>query len=261
MNHSNMYKRRCERRAVTLIEGVIASVIVGVMLVASLEALQTVAVNEQIATSEPRAQELAKQLLGEILDGSYAEPDADAGQTLESDVDGDGDLADANESKSLLLLADAEVFGAEATETGGTRNYFDDIDDYNNLVETSLMDKDGTSIPNTTGWTRQVSVTYADPTTLAPAGTSVDTGVKLIRVTVTDPDGRQTTLSALHSRFDLPDRQPGTDTTYIRAIGLTLQIGADPSAAVTGATTLLNQPEEVTPIGVKTLPGFAVSEI
>jgi len=78
------------------------------------------------------------------------------------------------------------TFGPEPGETTSppSRVNFNDADDYNNWSESPPQNKDGTVIPNFTGWTRNVSVCWVSPGDLTTPVATADTNVKRITVTV-----------------------------------------------------------------------------
>jgi len=87
--------------------------------------------------------------------------------------------------------------GSDSGEWG--RLDFDDIDDYDNLVESPPNDLDGNPLngqggrANLARYQREVTVTYADPITLA--ATATVTGLKRIEVGVANVDtGQRSTL-------------------------------------------------------------------
>jgi type II secretory pathway pseudopilin PulG len=87
--------------------------------------------------------------------------------------------------------------GPDSGEWG--RLVFDDIDDYDDLVESPPNDLDGNPLngqggrANLARYERDVTVTYADPTTLA--ATATVTGLKRIEVGVSNVDtGQRSTL-------------------------------------------------------------------
>lgn len=92
--------------------------------------------------------------------------------------------------------------GALGTEMGefGRLDY-DDLDDYHGLVEAPPRDLDGNPLDGLGGranfarYQRDVTVTYADPTTLAPTGVTTD--FKRIEVGVSNLDTGQRTFLVL----------------------------------------------------------------
>lgn len=200
--------RKAEKRrsALTLIETTIAILVVGVMLVAALNAFGSLAKGRQVADNGALASQLANQLLSEILPCSYQDPGS------------------------------SPVFGPEAGETRAT---FDDVDDYNGYSENSATLKDGTAIAGGTGWKRAVTVQYVDPSTLA-ACPGQDKGLKLITVIVTDPRGVKITATALRSSSGPYDVPPSQTMTAVQWVGVELQIGSDSGARMTSGANVLN---------------------
>lgn len=144
-----------------------STVIVGVMMVA---AMQTVAASRvvQFKTAE-RAQgaSLAGELMTEIMERAYED-------------------------------AVSPVFGPEAGESTGTRDAFDDVDDYHGWEEKPLCDRSGGSLPGMGDWGSAVSVVR-----VAPADTTVaslvETGAKRITVTIKHRDVPVFTLHAVRT--------------------------------------------------------------
>lgn len=186
-------------------------VIVGVMVVAALTTLGGSSQSQRVRASRLLGPALAQQLMSEILQTRYQEPD------------------------------EAPVLGRESGESAGSRAAYDDVDDYDGWAESPLKTKDGSAVANTSGWTREVTVAYANPQN--PKNTKPnETGLKRIVVTVTDPQGRVVTLTALRSESSVFDQQPVQDTTYVGWVGVELQIGDASSARVAGGACLINAP-------------------
>lgn len=133
-------------------ESLIAVLLVGLLMVAALNSVGATKRRELHSLDQIRGQQLAAALLNEILLQAYAEP------------------------------VTAAVFGPESGEAGN-RSLFDDVDDYHNWSASPPTDRSGQAIAGFTGWTQNVSVQWANPTTLA-ATTAGNTGLKKIAVTV-----------------------------------------------------------------------------
>ena len=142
------------RHAFSMAEVVVSIVIVGGMAVAALNAVGASQVGMRKMSDRVLGDVLARQLISEILQLSYKEPD------------------------------DAPGFGRESSESGSSRAKFDDVDDYDNWTASSPEKKDGTAIMNQGGWQRSVAVEYVDPDNLTTVVVA-DQGVKRITVTVT----------------------------------------------------------------------------
>ncbi len=195
----------------TLIEAVISMVIVAVMLAAALSTLGSAAKNRQLQAQLQIGPALAHDLMAQILQAPYEEPD------------------------------DTPVLGIEGAEDDASRADFDDVDDYRGWSASPPETTDGGFVPNADGWTRSVAVDHvsvSNPTTVS----ATDTGLKRITVTVTDPQGKTTTLTALRSRYGAYDQVPAVDTTIISAVDIQLQVSDDTSTLLTSGTSLLNWP-------------------
>ena len=103
-----------KRAGFSLIEVVICTLLVGLILVASMKSFGAVLRHRQFSTDRDRAILLAEDLTAEILENGYSDPD------------------------------EPPVFGPEGTEAGGTRSAFDDVDDFNNWDATPPQQRDGT---------------------------------------------------------------------------------------------------------------------
>lgn len=161
--------RRSSRLAgFTMVECAVAMLLTSVLMVISLGALAASKRREAATVDQLRAEQIACDLMNEILNQAYQEP----GGTV--------------------------LFGPETGETGGTRAAFDDVDDYAGWTSTPPNDRSGTAIPGFTGWTRRVTVEWADPTTLA-VSPGKNTGLKRITVTVLRQSKTMATVVAYRS--------------------------------------------------------------
>jgi prepilin-type N-terminal cleavage/methylation domain-containing protein len=161
--------RRASRRGFTLVETAISSLLVGILLAASMQTVGTVFRQRSLAADKMTARLLADQMLAEVLEMSYQEPHG------------------------------AAQFGPESGEAG-SRALFDDADDFHGYSESPPKYRDGTSMTQWTGWTRSVAVEEVatnDPVMTATltaggitvglgvrSGGPVSTGVRKITVTV-----------------------------------------------------------------------------
>ena len=149
------------RRGWSMIETTAATAIVSILLVGSL---QTVAQSLQFRLAQEEglvADCLSEALFIELSGLSFIDP---------------------TEATSQL--------GREPSETSSTvRSGWDDVDDYHGLNETTILDRNGTTIPNTTGWKRGVNVEIINPTTLA-VDTNIATPLRRIRILMTSPSGK-----------------------------------------------------------------------
>ncbi len=157
------------RRAFSLAEVVVATFIVGVMLVAALRTVGSAARGRVAMANHERGVLLAQQLMSEILQADYVEPD------------------------------ESPVFGPEAGETGGTRGAFDDVDDYHGWTASPPQAKDGTALPGRADWERSVTVERVNEDLLTQV-VDVDKGVKRITVTVSRGGQAYATLVTVRSK-------------------------------------------------------------
>lgn len=141
------------RRGLTLIECLMSMLLLSVVMVGAISAVAATRKMQTVVSDRALGQQLGMGLLQEILDRAYEEPD------------------------ELIL------FGPEGAEISGGRPLYDDVDDYNGLVDSPPADRNGNPLPGFSEWSRQVTVEWADPQTLAPTTTSY-TQLKLITVTV-----------------------------------------------------------------------------
>lgn len=181
------------RPALSLIEVIVSMILVGLLLVAAMRSVGGVFRTWSISQNLHGGTGLAQQLMTEILQQGYSDPDGSAS------------------------------WGPEAPESSAVRSAWDDIDDYDGWSSVP-QSKDGTSLPGYEGWTRAVSVAYAglaDPTQLSLS----DEGLKRITVTVTDPGGRQSVLIAYRSRWGMLEQPPEGDCTIPSYVANEMQIG------------------------------------
>ena len=145
-----------QRRAFSLVEVAISTLIVGTLMIAALQSLGASKRREADTTNRLLGQQLASDLMNEILLQDYQEPDS----------------------------AVNPEFGPEPGEAIGNRANFDDVDDFVGWTATPPTSSSGNAIDGFTGWTHSVNVVWADPVTLQQTG-STHTGLKQITVTVT----------------------------------------------------------------------------
>jgi prepilin-type N-terminal cleavage/methylation domain-containing protein len=141
------------RRAFSFLEVVISVLIVGVLMLAALNTVGGIVRRQADTADRVRAEQLARDLMQEILKQAYQETSGTPG------------------------------FGPESGESTGNRSLFDDVDDYAGWSETPPADRSGAAFSGFSGWSRAVSVQWADPVSLAPTS-ATNTGLKLITVTV-----------------------------------------------------------------------------
>ncbi len=156
------------RRGFTMIEGVLSTIVVGVMMVA---AVRVVAASRMVQYKNAAMVEgslLAESLLAEIAGKPYED-------------------------------TDSPVFGREGGEVGATRADLDDVDDYHGWSEAPPCEADGTPIPGLETWGREVRVDRV-PASNLQVGSATETGAKRVTVKVTLRGATVETLVAVRTR-------------------------------------------------------------
>lgn len=202
-------RHRC---GIGLVEAAVATVIVGIMLVAAMATVDASLRMGNATIERSHAASLGALLMDEILRARYEEP------------------------------VDPVAFGVEApVETAASRSTWDDVDDYNGFEQFPPKHANGAEVDGARSWTWKASVAHADiidPTRVA-AG---ETGLKRITVTVMDPDGAATTYVALRSRFGPRDRAVSASTTFVGHVGIHLEVGGGFKGNMTTGAVLVNEP-------------------
>lgn len=162
---------RITRPALSLIEVVASTMIVGMMAVATLNALGAATKSSDKIGNRAIALGLADELMSEIIQQPYSDPDGSA------------------------------VFGREGGESATPRSAFDDVDDYDSWNASPPQYRDGTAIPDRTNWRQRVAITRVVPTN--PSQTSVtDQGAKRIQVTIEYRDQVLADQAAIRTNTD-----------------------------------------------------------
>jgi len=138
-------RRRAARPAFTLVEAVMATLLVALVLAGALHAVGASGANQARAARRVGAGFLAQGLLDEVCSRKY-----------NASVVGGG-------TKSILVVG-GEIVGGVLEEggvvvkSGADRSGFSSVDDYNGFVDSPPHHPDGTDIPGFTGWSREVKV-------------------------------------------------------------------------------------------------------
>jgi len=159
------------RRAITLAETVISTLLIGFVLVSTLQIVGPMARSNTVHADRLIAANLANELSEEIATKLFIDPNADS----QDDI------------------------GIDADDTITNRRSFDDIDDYNAWTSSPPSISSGSSIINLSGWSRSVTVVHAqlaDPSQNSPTYT----GLKRITVTVTKDGTQLAQITTLHSQ-------------------------------------------------------------
>ncbi len=149
----------------SLVEVVVSMLIVSLLFVAALSAVAASRSTRVIMAEQTRGCQLAGDLLSEIIDQDYADPQ----------------------------------YGDGGSPTGVTnRSSFNDVDDYDGWSESPPANRDGSTISGYDGWSRQVSVAYVNPDNIS-ASASSSNRAKLITVTVKHGDRVVSRLQAIRT--------------------------------------------------------------
>jgi len=152
-----------------LIEATFSVVLVAVMFAAVMTTVAAARVVRYKTDGRSRGSTLAHDLMAEILQTPYEEPD------------GPGAL------------------GRDPSESGGNRADFDDVDDYDDWNSSPPELRDGTALSLPVGWSRAVEVRWVVANNLTvTAGTETD--AKRIIVTVKHNNVTMAQITAIRTR-------------------------------------------------------------
>lgn len=201
------------RSGITLVEVAVSTLLVGMLVVASLQSVANIGRTWTTTNQLVDGQALAQELIREILAQNYSDP------------------TDPN----------AKTFGPESGEA--TRASFNDIDDYFGWSESPVKNAAGTALTGYTGWTRSVLVQKIDTTGyFAVSNNTSDKGLRAVTVTVTSPTGKTTTAKVYRSNVGGTQQPISTDATFVTWVGCTLKLGTN-SPSTTGVS-LSNHAED-----------------
>jgi prepilin-type N-terminal cleavage/methylation domain-containing protein len=203
LTHNPAGPRR--RRGLSLPEVMISAFLVGVVLVAAMKTVGAVFQTRRISAEFGEADVLARQLMTEILQARYEDPDA-----------------------AVVPVGEpANPLGVETGEGSANRADFDDVDDYFEYSSSPPEDKAGNPLAGHVGYARSVVVKRVDANTLQQ-NAAAETGLKQIIVIVTPPVGDPVSIKALRSRFGAVEQPPPVDTTFVTRLSGKLQTGGSP---------------------------------
>jgi prepilin-type N-terminal cleavage/methylation domain-containing protein len=161
--------QRVARRGFSMIEVMVATLIVGIMMVAAMNTFGAFIRGEHRLALQSRGWLLAQDLASEILACLYEESDG------------------------------TPSFGRETGESSNLRAAYDDVDDYDGWQCSPPKNRDGSTIADHTGWTRTATVDWvalANPELVVAA----EQGLKLIVVEVKFQDEVVARLTALRAK-------------------------------------------------------------
>ncbi len=168
------------QRGVTLVELIVAIVIISVGLAGILSAFNISVRGSADPVMTKQLVSLAEALLEEVQQApfTYCDPD------------------DANAETAVSVAGCAtlpEVMGPEA----GDARPFDNVSDYHGLVLAAITDVAGVAVPNLAGYSASIAVAPTALNTISLASGDA----LLITVSVTAPNGQVFTLDGTRTRF------------------------------------------------------------
>jgi hypothetical protein len=187
------------RRGIAMIEAVLATAIVGGLVVAALSLVGSVSVERRVALERSTGRFLVQDLAEEIAALPVEAGDGSGVGGAVSELAGSlggrgggigGAVSELAKSLGGGASAEGEAVAAEAT---AVRSPFNEIADYDGYEQSPPVDRNGAPIPGADGWTRAVEVTEVDPAD--PEGDEV-TGHRRL------PCHRHGGLQRAHRRID-----------------------------------------------------------
>lgn len=174
MTLHNSANARRRSKGLSLVEVIVSAMLVGVVVAGAMTCLGAVIRDRQETARAGLADQLAQQLLAEVLATAYEDE------------------------------AVQPVFGPDPGEATGDRSAFDDVDDFDGWSASPPVDRSGMPVVSDNRWRRNVRVLLIDPT--APTQTTLaDLGLKRIRVTVRYDGQIVSRIVALRSQqYELP---------------------------------------------------------
>ena len=162
-------RRKSGRKGFSLVEVVVATLIVGVMMVAAMNTLGAFIRGQQRMANQSRGWHLAQELASEILATLYEEPDG------------------------------TPTFGRESGESAAMRTLYDDVDDYHGWQDSPPEARDGTPVAELIGWSRSI-VIHRMSLTDANQVVATDQGLKRITIDVSFQNNVVARLTALRAK-------------------------------------------------------------
>ena len=149
-------------------EVAVSTVVIALILMVALQTVASSRMHLRSIAEQNTGQALAHELMSEICNKPYNDPDGNA------------------------------TFGKENDENGFVRTQFDDIDDYNALMESVNADASIAAADDNDVWVRKVTVSLAS-TAAADLRANNDEGIKRISITVLRNQRQVAQLEALRS--------------------------------------------------------------
>ncbi len=202
MLRGNCRASRPALRGVSLLETAVATLLVSITLVVSLNTLAFVTQTTLRDAEAQRSTQIAQVLLSEISSKPFADS--------------------VNATTAL---------GRESGEPA-TRAAWDDCDDYKSWSTTAIATVAGQSLGGATGWQAQVDVVYCDPSN-PNATVTGPTQLKRINLALTSPSGRSFTYTTLRCANGVLLTAQATGTNVLTSVDISLQGAGAPSTTNT----------------------------
>lgn len=181
---------RNNRAGFSLLEITLASVIVSITLVASLNSLAFVTATGVSESNSHVAARLAQVLFAEIASQPFLDPDTGA-----------------------------VGIGLESGEDAAQRSSWDDCDDYHSWTSSSLQTINGDTIPGSQGWSSQVDVVFCDVNN--PNQDAGNTSqLKRITLTLTSPSNQTFIFHTLRSQDGVLQHARGTSAQALAHVSV-----------------------------------------
>ncbi len=178
-----MHRTADSQRGFTLVEIIVSIVAIGILMALVINVFAPQVVRGTDPLFSMRAAELGQSYLEEIL-GKRFDENSPLGNGLRCNS------GSPQPSCSAAL-------GIDTGETAGVTNTFDDVDDYNSVVNLAPTDQSGSVRSGYEDFRVSISVAYAG----SEVGLANNTDAKRIDVTIIDPRGNQTVFSAYKTNF------------------------------------------------------------
>lgn len=159
------------RRAITLAETVVSTLLVSFVLVGTLQIVGPMARSTTVHADRLVAANLANEMAEEIATKLFMDSNA----------------------------ASPDDLGFDADDTTITRQSFDDVDDYNAWSSSPPQSSQGDSYTDLVLWTRSVKVVHALPANPS-ADSKLHTGLKRVTITVAKNGTTLAIVTTLHSQ-------------------------------------------------------------
>jgi prepilin-type N-terminal cleavage/methylation domain-containing protein len=198
---------RPSSRGFTLVESLMAVVIVSGVLVAALGTFGAIGKARKNQVDRTAAYALANELLAEVMQCYFKEP---GGGT---------------------------ALGPETGENA--RSFYDDVDDYDGYTSTPPKTRDGTALGGYSNWTHSVQIRCVQPGAPTSAiGGADPQALKQITVRVTTPGGMNVTVRGLRGVDGAYEQLPTSTTNYLTWTGVSAKVGESGKTVYGGAHPL-----------------------